>query len=60
MDELRNFEEAFKTYYSEINLDEIKFDEKEIEDLRKDFEAKGKTNLDEKNISRNFIYEKSY
>ena len=48
MDELRNFEEAFKTYYSEINLDEIKFDEKEIEDLRKDFEAKGKTNLDEK------------
>ena len=35
MDELRNFETAFSTYYGEINLDDISIEEKDINDYKK-------------------------
>ena len=58
MDELRNFDVIFKNYYSEINLDSITIEEKEIEEFKKKFDEQGLSNVDEKKFKETILFNK--
>ena len=58
MDELKDFEIAFKSYYTEINVSDYKIEDKDIDDFQKIYEEKGINNPDENSFYETILMKK--